>query len=324
MAQRRYSLILVAALVVAAGATFVVNRALSAARTDNELQTQSVVVAAEDVPEGASLTRESLREEHWPVNTIPEGAFAFIDSAAGRVARVAIYVGEPIIPGRLAPNGTGPGLQAKVTPGKRAMAMKIDDVAGLSGLIQPNSRVDVLVTLRAAQDQNSQVAKLFMENMRVLAVGTVVTSGPDNRPINATTATLEVTPEEAERLALAMREGSIQLVLRGFGDPSAIRTQGARTTDVLNQLRTALPVVAEPKGAAPLRSSRRRVVLPTAPSPEPQPAPVVEPPPAPVVVPAPVVPPKPDSHTVTIYRGEKVTTQKFVKPDTTIRKPDWP
>lgn len=324
MAQRRYSLILVAALAVAAAATLIVNRALNAARTENEIQTQSVVVAAQDVPEGASLTRESLREEQWPINTVPEGAFASVDSIAGRVARVPIYVGEPIIPGRLAPDGTGPGLQAKVTPGKRAMAVKIDDVAGLSGLIQPNSRVDVLVTLRAAQDQNSQVAKLFMENMRVLAVGTVVTSGPDNRPINATTATLEVTPEEAERLALAMREGSIQLVLRGFGDPSAIRTPGARTPDVLNQLRTSPPVTAEPKPAAPARTPRRRVVPPPAPAPDTQPPPVVTPQPAPVA-PAPVVaPPKPDSHTVNIYRGEKVTVQKFVKPDTTRRKPDWP
>jgi pilus assembly protein CpaB len=326
MAQRRYSLILVAALAVAAAATFVVNRALNAARTENEIQMQPIIVAAEDVPEGASLTRESLREENWPSTTVPDGAFSSIDSAMGRVARVPIYVGEPIIPGRLAPVGTGPGLQAKVTPGKRAMAVKIDDVAGLSGLIQPNSRVDVLVTIRAAQDQSSQVAKLFMENMRVLAVGTVVTSGPDNRPINATTATLEVIPEEAERLALAMREGSIQLVLRGFGDPSAIRTPGARTTDVLAQLRSGQPVITDQK-AAPARTPVRRRVIPppkpdTEPTPVAAPAPVVAPPPPPPVVVEP--PPKPDSHTVNIYRGEKVTTQKFVKPDTTRRKPPWP
>src|SRR5689334_6295733 len=114
MAQRRYSLILVAALAMAVVATFVVNRALNAARTENEIEMQTVVVAAEDVPEGASLTRTSLRTEQWPATAVPQGIYTTIDSATGRVARVPIYVGEPIIAGRLAPEGTGPGLQAKV------------------------------------------------------------------------------------------------------------------------------------------------------------------------------------------------------------------
>lgn len=324
MAQKRYSLILVVALVVAAIATFAVYRALDAARLQNRIATGDVVVAAVDVPEGGSLAPATLRVEEWPSGTIPAGAYTTIDSVAGRVARGPIYVGEPIVPGRLAPTGTGPGLQAKVSPGRRAMAIKIDDVAGLSGLIQPNSRVDVLVTMRAAQGENTQVAKLFMENMRVLAVGTVVTSGPDNRPINATTATLEVTPEEAERLALAMREGSIQLVLRGFGDPQAIRTPGARTPDVLGQLRTYVAPPATTATNGPPRATRRRVAAPPPPR-DTEPPPVVEPPPAPppVVVPPPP-PAPPDSHVIQIYRGEKVTQLKFAKVDTTKRKPDRP
>jgi len=327
MAQRRYSLILGVALVAAAAATFVVYRALDAAKSANEIETRAVVVAAQEVPEGASLTSDHLRVERWPATTVPEGALSSIDSVVGRVARGAIYIGEPIVPARLAPVGTGPGLQAKVAAGKRAMAVKIDDVAGVSGLIQPNSRVDVLVTLRSSQGENSQIAKLFMENMRVLAVGTVVTSGPDNRPINATTATLEVTPEEAERLALASREGLIQLVLRGYGDPVAIQTQGARTPDVLAQLRGSRTVstgavdLARPRARTPVRRTAPKQVQPESlpPTPAPVPAPVVAP--VPVVAPPPAVP---DSHVITIYRGEKVTLQKFAKPDTTKRKPDRP
>lgn len=313
MAQKRYSFILVAALLVAATATFVVYRALEAARAENRLATESLVVANEQIPEGASLSRGALRVEQWPTGTLPESAYHSLDSAVGRVARVPIFEGEPIVTGRLAPPGTDPGLQVKITPGKRAMAVRIDDVAGLSGLIQPNSRVDVLVTMRPSQAEPNQVAKLFMSNMRVLAVGTVVTSGPDNRTINATTATLEVTPDEAERLALATREGTIQLVLRGFGDPEDIETRGARSPDVLSQLRRAEPAPVSPSAA----STRRRVV-PPAPRTVVETVTVAQPP---VVIEKLVTPPKPDSHAVQIYRGEKMTQQKFIKPDSTTRKP---
>src|SRR4029079_14561908 len=89
------------------------------------------------------------------------------------------------------------------------------------------------------EKKNQQVAKLFMANMRVLSVGTQDTRTADNRPIAATTVTLEVTPVEAERRAIAQGEGRIQLVLRGYGDPDSIKTEGAKSADVLAQLRSA-------------------------------------------------------------------------------------
>jgi pilus assembly protein CpaB len=130
-----------------------------------------------------------------------------------------VFKGEPFVPGRLAPVGTGAGLEIKIAPGKRAMAIRINDVAGIAGMIQPNSRVDILVTLSDEVSQGRQVAKLFMENMRVLSVGTQAERGEDGKPIAAATATLEVTPDEAERLAVASNAGSIQLVLRGVRRP---------------------------------------------------------------------------------------------------------
>jgi pilus assembly protein CpaB len=213
-----------------------------------------------------------------------------VDSVVGRVTRVAVFRGEPIVPGRLAPPGTGPGLEVKITPGKRAMALKINDVAGISGLIQPNSRVDVLVTIRdAITKSDQQVAKLFMENMRVLSVGTQVQRGEDGRPISATTATLEVTPEEAEQLAIAANQGSIQLVLRGYGDPDSVVTAGATSVDVLKQLREAQAQAVRP--------------------PQPRARPVSRPAPPPPVV---VQPPRPpDSLTVKIYRGGRLSQEKF-------------
>jgi len=314
MAETRYSIVLAAALVTAGAATFGVYRVIETTKAQSRSLLRPVVVASADLTEGAALDNSNLSVAQWPIATVPPAAYSTVDSLVGRVTRISVFKGEPIIPGRLAPMGTGPGIQVKITPGKRAMAVKIDDVAGVSGLIQPNSRVDVLVTLRERENTGSnggggeQVAKLFMSNMRVLAVGTVVQSGPDNRPINATTATLEVTPDEAERLAVGMREGSIQLVLRGYGDPDSIRTTGARSEDVLAQLRSAASV------RLPVRSSTNRTARPprvdTVVMQAATPAVQVE-----------AAPKRADSVAVQIFRGEKQTSQKFAKTDSTKKPP---
>ncbi len=313
MAETRYSIVLAAALVTAGAATYGVFRVIETTKAQSRALLRPVVVASADLTEGAALDNSNLSVAQWPVATVPPAAYSTVDSLVGRVTRIAVFKGEPLIPGRLAPAGTGPGIMVKITPGKRAMAVKIDDVAGVSGLIQPNSRVDVLVTLRDRETNGSngsggeQVAKLFMSNMRVLSVGTVVQSGPDNRPIQATTATLEVTPDEAERLAVGMREGSIQLVLRGYGDPDSIRTTGARSQDVLAQLRSAtsvrLPARAPSRTARPPRVDT--VVMQSA-------APAVQ---------VEAVPKKADSVAVQIFRGEKQTSQKFAKTDSTKKPP---
>jgi pilus assembly protein CpaB len=294
MAGRRYTFVFYVAVAIAAIATFGVYRVLENTKASSRIATRPLVVAAKNLAEGSSIDRASLSVREWPVATVPAGAFSSPDSLIGRVTRVAVFEGEPFVPGRLAPSGTGPGIEVKITPGKRAMALRINDVAGVSGLIQPNSRVDVLVNIRSALDGGRQVSKLFMENMRVLSVGTRVERDAEGKAIEAATAALEVTPEEAERLAVAVNQGSIQLVLRGYGDPDSVRTKGANSSDVLSQL-----------GSAPERS------------PEPAPRPIVRrerpkpPAPAPVVV---APPEKPDSLTVTVFRGaDNVQRQKFEK-----------
>jgi pilus assembly protein CpaB len=309
--ERRYRFVLYAALAIAGAATFGVYRVITAMRASSRVATRAVVVAAADIPEGAALTVAGLSVAQWPEATVPAGVFDRTDSLIGRVARVAIFQGEPLVPGRLAPSGTTAGLEVKITPGKRAMAVRIDDVAGLSGLIQPNSRVDVLVTLRDKQQEGSnaqseQVSKLFMSNMRVLSIGSEVQRGADGKAMNAATAALEVTPDEAERLAVAMREGTIQLVMRGYGDPDSISTDGADAGDVLAQLRggrsaqrnqrVAAPVVREPVRQASAPRVRERAVVA---------------PPPPVVAETPKAPPKPESTTVRVYRGSQVSQQQF-------------
>lgn len=296
MAQKRYTIVFYAAVFVAAMATYGVFRVLQAAKTTGQVVTRAVVVAVKDIPAGALLEKSSLEVKQWPAVAVPKEALASLEAANGRVARVPVFIGEVIVPARLAPKGTAPGLEARISPGMRAMSVRINDVAGLSGLVQPNSRVDVLVTLREAGSYAAEeVSKLFLENMRVLSMGSRTTRDDSGDPSPATTATLEVTPSQAERLAVAMRQGTIQLVLRGFDDVDSTRTKGASSSEVRAQLRDAKPkpVVAE----SPERTRPKR-----------QPSVPVAPPP-PVAVAPPVV--KPDSLTVRVYRGNQVTQQKF-------------
>lgn len=224
--------------------------------------TQRIVVAVRDIPEGTVIDRRSVTTTDWPAATVPVGAFATIDSVVGRIARVAVFSRDVLVPGRLAPVGSRPGLEAKISPGKRAMGVPIDDVAGITALIQPNSRVDLLVTMRMGPPNQRQVAKVFMENMRVLSIDWHDERDGARDPIDATLATLEVTPGEAERLAVAMNQGSIQLVLRGYGDPSNVTTSGATSTDVLARLRNAR---AARLPAADVRPEPRRTLPRAAP-----------------------------------------------------------
>jgi pilus assembly protein CpaB len=293
----RFKLVFWGALIVAAGATFGAYRLLQANSAGPKVLTQPVVVATRDIPEGAAIDRMALTVASWPTQTVPPGAYSTMDSVVGRVTRVNVFTGEAMVPGRLAPSGTGPGLELKIPPGQRAMAVRINDVAGISGLLQPNSRVDVLVTIKEANG-DKQVAKLFMENMRVLSVGTSIQRDAAGKPNTATTVTLGVTPEEAERLAIAMNQGAIQLVLRGYGDPDSVRTKGASSSDVLSQLK------GKPADV-PVTSVQRR------------PAPRPAPPPAPIIVLRPPPPPPPESAVVNVYRAGKPTPQKF---DTTVKK----
>jgi pilus assembly protein CpaB len=300
MGDRRLVMVLLVALLVATASGFGVFRYLRTEEQSRRVPTQPVVVAAQDLPEGHVLMASELQVVHLPTAAVPRDAFPIIDSVAGRVTRVPVFHGEALVPGRLAPLGSGAGLEVKIAPGKRAMAVKIDEVAGLSGLIQPNSRVDVLVTLKAGGSNERQHAKLFMSNMRVLSVGSQLERGPDGRPMNATTAALEVTPVEAEQLAVASNQGKIQLVLRGYGDPDTVATDGADTRDIMRRLDVA---TAEP----PTRTVVRNVARP-----QPKPAAV-----APTPMPAPAARPRSDSAVVQVFRRDKVTNQKIQKGDST-------
>jgi pilus assembly protein CpaB len=198
---------------------------------------QEIVVAAQDILPGTIFNEESLKKgltktTPWPKTSIPAGAFSTPQQIMGKVSRVKILANEPILESRLA--GEGAGLTVRLEAGKRAVALRVDEIVGVSGFIVPDDRVDVILTttpLGAAQD--AKISKIVLQNKRVLSVAQS-TEQKDGKPQLARSITLEVTPEEAEKLSLASQEGQIALALRGLGDEKPIVTIGSNKRDLLS------------------------------------------------------------------------------------------
>jgi pilus assembly protein CpaB len=202
---------------------------------ESVIHTQPVVVAAVDLSWGTKLTMDMVKKVDFLQGSLSGGYFSDPSSLAGRVLIFPVKANEPIFESRLAPVDVNMGgVAAVITPKKRAVAVKVDKVIGVSGFIHPGNRVDVLVTLATGKTV-APMTKTILENILVLAVGSEIKEkkslGEKSSPTDV--ITLEVTPEEAEKLALGATEGRLQLALRNFSDNEDTKTRG---TTLLNLL----------------------------------------------------------------------------------------
>jgi pilus assembly protein CpaB len=215
-----------------------------------------VVVAARDIEAATELTPELLRlSPHWPLESRPQGAFSRTDKLLGRVTAFPLGAGEPILEGKLAPQGAAPGLTALLPPRKRAMTVKVDEASGVAGFLNPDNRVDVLVTLDKGEYSGKPASKVVLQNLRVLGAGQKMEKRPGDKPQVVPTVTLEVSPEEGEVLALAAQEGRIFLVLRSHRDQEVVPTPGMDAPRLLGGMTTA----AAPPKIRGVQPSRNRV-----------------------------------------------------------------
>lgn len=207
------------------------------------LATNKVAVAAVDISVGARLTPEMIRLADWPAGSVPKGSFTDIKELDARVTRANLQAGEPLIEARLAPAGSKGGLSAVVAEGKRAMTVRVNDVVGVAGFALPGNFVDILVS---TQDENkgnkdASISKLVLERILVLAVAQEANQN-DTKPKVVNAVTLEVTPDQAEKLDLARSVGQLSLVLRNQIDLQPAQTAGA-TKQSLLYLPTPAPAV---------------------------------------------------------------------------------
>ncbi len=266
MRNKRFFIVLAGALIFGLLAAVSVSRYLSNAQAFSRDMT-TVAVAKVAIPIGTKIIPEQVMMVQFSKESTPDGAFNSPDKLAGRVAVMNIAAREPITETRLAPEGTAGGLSAVIPEGYRAMTVKVDDVVGISGFIMPGTLVDVVVVIHPDDNSAAQgpISKIVLQNIKVLANGQNIDQPENQRDANTVKAvTLQVTPEQAEKLALASSEGRLQLVMRNSIDQGDEQTTGINKRSLLGgDHATPAPEPGSLKSEQPKSESRpvtRRVM----------------------------------------------------------------
>lgn len=248
MRNMRALLMIAVSLLAGLAAVVLASRWLS---QQTGIATNKVAVAAVDLEIGQRLTAQQVRIMDWPAGSVPHGAFNAADALDGRVVKVGVLRDEPILETKLAPEGTKGGLSAVIGEGRRAITVRVNDVVGVAGFALPGNYVDVIVNTKddraADRDKEESVSKIVLEKILVLAVAQEA-SRDDTKPRVVNAVTLEVTPEQAEKLDLARSVGTLSLVLRNQIDASPAQTAGATKNTILGR-----PVAAPPAAAPVMR-----------------------------------------------------------------------
>src|SRR5689334_18495042 len=223
MMSRQTLIALAGAIVLGLVAVYVANAYLNGAqRKAYAGGTTKVGVASAPLAYGTDITPDKVRFVDFPNTSNPPGAFTtaqqLLPDGKRRVALMPIAVNEPILKDKISAEGQGASISALLPDGMRAATVRINDVSGVAGFIQPNDHVDVLIT-RTPPEGGSEVTDVLLQNIRVIAMGKNAKDA-DGKPISARTATMEVSPIDAQKLALGEAAGNLSLVLRKPGEPN--------------------------------------------------------------------------------------------------------
>lgn len=219
--QRQSIIALGAAILLGLVAVYIANAFLVAGERRSEaVRTTRVAVATVPLDFGTELTTDRIRFVEYPSSAIPTGSFhsltRLFPAGQKRVALMPIQAHEPILANKISGAGKNASIAALLPAGRRAASVRINDVSGVGGFVQPNDTVDVLVT-RQVGDNNQRITDVLLQNVRVIALDQDA-KGADGKAALAKTATLEVDQLGAQKLALAQEIGSLGLVLRRPGD----------------------------------------------------------------------------------------------------------
>jgi pilus assembly protein CpaB len=195
-----------------------------------QVLTKDVLVAAADLPIGTTLKQSDIRWQPWPQDYVPTGVVlreelpGGLQDIEGSIVRVGILPGEPLRREKLVRANSNAFMSAILPSGMRAIAITIDRTGSTSvgGFVLPNDRVDILKTYRDEEGPkgagDTQTTETILQNVRILAIGQNVQDKNGEKVVTGDTATLEVTPGQAELLALAQKTGVLSLTLRSLAD----------------------------------------------------------------------------------------------------------
>jgi pilus assembly protein CpaB len=207
-----------------------------------------VVIVEQPIEAGKAVAADQITTISWPGSSIPHEAFARKTDVVGRIARVSMIPGEPVLPGKLAPKGSTGGLSSLIHEGKRAITVKVNEVIAVAGFALPGSYVDVLVSGKDAD--NEPFSRTVLSRVKVLAVAQETAAEPD-KPKVVNAVTLELTTRESEELDLARNIGKLSLVLRNELDTGKINSAGVRLPDIVTSQSTRLTTPAEKPAPSP-------------------------------------------------------------------------
>jgi pilus assembly protein CpaB len=319
MNRNRMLVLAIVALVLSAGVTYVTYRLLQT-RLQPVEETSQIVTAAQKLALGARLTEKDIKLSPWPKSTPLEGSFADLSQVLGRAVLIDMLPNEPILESKLAPKEGGAGLTVAIPEGMRAISIQVNSVIAVTGFVGAGSRVDLILTgnppsavkgAKASPD-DQLASKIILENLQVLAVGQNIQKDAEGKPQAFAEVTILVTPEQAEKIALATGDGRIQLVLRNPLDN--------KTVDPPLVFRSALyagSTTAEekPKVKAPITGATSTAAA-AKPVRKPKPASVVA-----VATPTPPPPPAPKLWSVELIQGSKRATENFEEKKLEDKKP---
>ena len=192
------------------------------------------LVAVRDLPVGTKVADNDVRVVDWPGDAVPQGLLSDPKTVVGRGLLAPIRQNEPFLDSKLAPTGAGGGMPVVIGEGMRALSVAVDEVADVSGFVTPGTRVDVLLTMPDPVDEKKEpITRSILQNIPALASGQVMQTTADGKPMPVSVITLEVTPAQAETLALATNQGRIHMALRNQLDTVEVETPGARQTTLL-------------------------------------------------------------------------------------------
>jgi pilus assembly protein CpaB len=223
--RRNNATVLVIALVLGViAAVLTRNWLVSHSRAKLAQEAGTIVVAAAPLGFGSQVTPENVKEIPWSANALPEGAFATkqeLLSGGRRMALVSIAPNEPVLRARVTAPGQRAALSSMLDPGKRAVTVRVDDVRGVAGFIQPGDRVDVVLIRTEAESKLKEgYSDVILQYAKVLAIDQITGERPE-QPTIAKAVTLEVSSEEAQKILLATNVGRLTLMLRQPAEANA-------------------------------------------------------------------------------------------------------
>jgi len=264
----RSMLIIVAALLVAGVTAFLARGWLTAQRAQvqteqvvvREVPAQAVLVAAANLPTGLFLKEEHLRWQAWPSDAADPNYLlqekTDLASLIGSIVRHSIVAGEPVTAGKIVKPGDRGFLAAVLSPGMRAVTFGISETSAVANLVFPGDRVDMLLTHDLpGQDSESgqarRASETVLENVRILAIGQLL-DDQGGEPVSGKTATIEVTPKQAEMVAVLVELGRLSLALRGLANEDAEATGYVVMSSDMPAGEARLPIGDNVNGGAPL------------------------------------------------------------------------